>query len=35
MRAHFILYVADQARSTAFYRAVLAMVSKVRVDSKP
>ena len=24
MRAHFILYVADQARSTAFYRAVLA-----------
>jgi catechol 2,3-dioxygenase-like lactoylglutathione lyase family enzyme len=31
MRSHFILYVADQARSTAFYRDVLALTPALDV----
>ena len=29
--AHFILYVADQARSTSFYSAVLAFTPRLNV----
>ncbi len=31
MTAHFILYVADQERSTAFYAAVLARAPRLHV----
>ncbi|PKN55713.1 MAG: glyoxalase [Deltaproteobacteria bacterium HGW-Deltaproteobacteria-14] len=31
MRAHFILFVADQAAATAFYRAVLARAPRLEV----
>ncbi len=31
IRAHFILYVADQARSSAFYSAVLAQAPRLDV----
>ncbi len=31
MRAHFILYVADQKRSTAFYEEVLGMAPSLSV----